>query len=612
MRRSGVAQRHEPVPRAAGVRSGPQAAPAIPQWIRGASVVTTALTSLGLLLWTLSLSAIDPALATDLGLVAVLPPAYFVALGLVVMAFMVAITEKPLPTWAVLFTVVALIVMIHGLRAFTTDGTHLATTWVHIGFAEVISRSGEYLPGLDARFSWPVFFALTAFLSEAANVDLGRIAPYFPLAVNLLLLPCLILVYRALSGDLRIAWTGAFVFFSTNWIGQDYLSPQAFAFVMYVAVIGVVMTWFARGRARHEAAMGGMHAHPGVLAADLTRSVRPAAQRAGLMVVLIVLLAAMVPSHQLTPFALLGALGVLVVFRMTWLRALPILLVVMIGTWISYMTVPFLTGHIGGLLAQVGSTEAVATENVAARVQGSLEHMVVVYIRLGATLVVWSLAGLGMLRRIRRGRWDVGAILLAGAPIGLFFLQSYGGEMLQRIYLFSLPFMAFFVAALFFPDRARTGRTTNLALAATLALFIVALMFTKFGNERVDLMTADELAGMNALHEMAPSGSSFIVVNNNSPIRGRKVEQYRFHSASYPVSIGDTNRIVHVMRHVRQPAFLVLSRAQQGWAELMEGMPRGDWEAVQADLDARRELRIVYENPDTVIYRVGSMGPPRD
>jgi hypothetical protein len=594
------------------LRSGPQAARSIAHWIGGAPVLATALTSVGLVVWTLSLSAIDPARATDLGLVSVLPPAYFVALGLVIVAFMLAITEKPLPTGALLFTVVALIVMIHGLRAFTTDGTHLATTWVHIGFAEVVSRTGGFLPDLDARFSWPVFFAMTAFLSEAANVDLGRIAPYVPLTVNLLLLPCLILVYRALSGDLRIAWTGAFVFFSTNWIGQDYLSPQAFAFIVYVAVLGVVMTWFARGRARHEAATGGMHAHPGVGAGELTHPVPPAAQRAGLMAVLIALLAAIVPGHQLTPFALLGALSVLVVFRMTWLRALPVLLAVMIGTWISYMTVPFLTGHIGGLLAQVGSTEAVATENVAARVQGSVDHMMVVYIRLAATLVVWSLAGLGVLRRIRRGRWDLGAILLAGAPIGLFFLQSYGGEMLQRIYLFSLPFMTFFVAALFFPDRARTGRTTNLALAATLALFIVALMFTKFGNERVDLMTADELAGMNVLHEMAPVRSSIIVVNNNSPIRGQRVEEYRFHSASYPVSIGDTDRIVHVMRHVRQPAFLVLSRAQQGWAELMEGMPPGDWEAVEADLGARRELRIVYENPDTIIYRLGFMGPPRD
>jgi hypothetical protein len=584
--------------------AGMQALRVVPQWARRGATISSVFTAIGVGTWALSLPAIDPRQATDLGLVAVLPPAFFLALGLVVIGFMTAVNERPLPTWALLFNVLAVIVMIHGLRALVADGTYLATTWVHVGFVDVISRTGGLLPELDARFSWPGFFALVAFVADAADVDLVDVIPWVPLAVNVLLLPCLMLVYRALSSDLRIAWISAFVFFATNWIGQDYLAPQAFAFITYVCVLGLVLTWFARGHGAHAATSPEVPSGAPPATHDHAESVSSGVQRTGLMVVLILMLAALVPSHQLTPFALLGALAALAMFRMTWLRALPMLLAVLIGAWISYMTVPFLAGHIGGLLAQVGSTEAVATENVAARVAGSSEHMVVVYLRLGATVAFWALAALGVIRRVRRGQWDWSALLLAGAPIGLFFLQSYGGEMLQRIYLFSLPFMAFFVAALFVPRWGRIGRAANLTLAATLAVMLVALTLTRFGNERIDLISSQELEGVAALYAIAPPRSSLITVNNNSSVRSQALEEYRHYSVRYPWSVGDVDTVIYVLENIRQPAFLLLTRSQQAWAEVMEGMPAGRWDALANELAARGDVRVVFQNSDAVIYRL--------
>ena len=63
--------------------------------------------------------------------------------------------------------------------------------------------------------------------------------------------------------------------------------------------------------------------------------------------ILIVVFAAIVPSHQLMPFPLLSGVALLVVARQVTLRGLPTLMAVLIGTWISYMTCTFLAGYLG-------------------------------------------------------------------------------------------------------------------------------------------------------------------------------------------------------------------------------------------------------------------------
>ena len=43
-----------------------------------------------------------------------------------------------------------------------------------------------------------------------------------------------------------MVWTGIWLFALGNWIGQDYFSPQAFAFFLYLVVVLVVVRWLGR------------------------------------------------------------------------------------------------------------------------------------------------------------------------------------------------------------------------------------------------------------------------------------------------------------------------------------------------------------------------------
>ena len=89
---------------------------------------------------------------------------------------------------------------------------------------------------------------LSAFLTQITGLDSGLdLIGWAPVAFNLLYLPPLLLVFRAASKDWRVVWLAAWIFYITNWIGQDYYSPQAFAYFLYLVILGVLLTWFARG-----------------------------------------------------------------------------------------------------------------------------------------------------------------------------------------------------------------------------------------------------------------------------------------------------------------------------------------------------------------------------
>ena len=104
-------------------------------------------------------------------------------------------------------------------------------------------------------------------------------------------------------------------------------------------------------------------------------------------------------------------------------------------------------------------------------------HVFVVQFRLAMTLGFWVLALYGFLRRVRHGYLDLDAVALAFVPFGLLALQSYGGEMLLRVYLFSLPFMAFLAAAAFIPSPSRPlSAWPTRALAVAALGLILALM----------------------------------------------------------------------------------------------------------------------------------------
>lgn len=574
------------------------------------------LIALAIGLWAVSLPAIDPRQMNDLGLVSVLPVTYFVALAVLTIGFGIEVTRPELNRRALVGYLITFIVIVYGTTAIVEDAPRFAVTWLHAGFIEYIDRTGTVAPEFEARFNWPGFFILGALLVDLAGLDSAlAIAAWAPVFFGLLALPALLMLYRNLDADERLVWTAAWLFFIGNWIAQDYFAPQALNFIFFLVIIAILVEWF-----RLPGGLPELFAHPriptrvGALAAGLLTGPSipipstSARQRAGLLLVIVAIYAASVSSHQLTPFFTLGAAIALVILRHVRLRGLPILMGVLVTAWLSFMTIAFLAGHLVDLLSEIGRFGGTLNENVANRIQGSAEHQFVIFARLAFTLGIWGLAGLGFLRRLRRGSLDLTIAALAVAPFPFLALQAYGGEMLLRAYLFSLPFMALLAASTVQPLPAipRLAPRYRAAPAIALALVIAAgFLVTRFGNERVDFMTANEHLAMERLYEAAPRGSLLVAASPNLPWKYEHLEWYDYVPVTDEVLVGDSEAILDILRDDKYPrSFLVLTRSQGAYADVFTGLPPGAWDRFVDSVSASPELRLLYRNADARVLEL--------
>jgi hypothetical protein len=547
------------------------------------------LTAVAVAMWFFSLREVDLRQISDVGLITALGQLSFVALGLFVAAFAWSLAAIR-PCRAVLLAqVVALVVILHGVTGVVEPLARTSTAWVHAGLMECIGRTGRTLPGLDARFSWPGAFTFGAWLTSVA----GESSPVWllrwaPLCFNLLSLLPLYVITATVTANQRCQWLALWLFALGNWIGQDYFAPQALGYVLFLAIIAVLLWYFDPQ--------------------STTEALTSPAQRAGLVVAVVLVYCAIVATHQLTPFFLIGAVGLLTLCRRTALSGLPLVMGVLVVAWISYGAEAFWSGHLMTIAGDVGRISQNLKAGLTDHLRGGTGRLLVQQTRLVLTAAVWVLAGVGLLRRLRRGTPDWSIVTLAAAPFPVILLQGYGGEMLLRIAYFALPFMACLGALAFYPSTAaedRRRRWTAGLVGMLSAALVVAFLLARYGNERFESFTPGEFDAVRYLYDHAPAGSRLVALSSSLPWQYRDVERYDYLSAA-DVTTGhldeiDTYRNL-LKEHGAGPAYLVLTRAQWADIELNSGYRPDVVANLTRQLQVSRDFRLVYENPDATVF----------
>jgi hypothetical protein len=572
-----------------------------------------------LALWVVSLARVNLREVNDLGLASVLPVSVLLAPVLATAAFAWTLGQRPLLRLVLLLQVVVLVVMLFGMNPMVEPAPGPNILWRHAGIADHIATTGTIDPRIDAYFNWPGFFVLAAFLSSATGLQsiLQLGAAWAPVFFNLLFLGPLLLLFRRATSDHRLIWLAIWFFYITNWIQQDYLAPQALTYFLYLLILGILLRWFGTDRSTWPAPARFLPWRPPLPSlvtslyderpAPAPTLLEPSARRAGLMAVVIVVFAASVPSHQLTPFAVLVAVSALVIVRRCSARGLPLLMLSMLAAWITFMSAAFLAGHLSVLSGHVGQVNSIAAANVTDRLTGSSGHQFVVHIRLVLTALLWMLALLGWLRRRRQGQDDVAFTVLAVAPFLLMGLQSYGGELLLRVYLFGLPFFAFFAAGLFLPvkSRAASWRTVG-AIGLAGIMLLSGFMFARYGNERIDYFSRAELAAVRHLYEIAPPGSLLLAATSDLPWKFRDYARYEYRTVPNLPNSGNgdlAKPVLAIMRQHRQPgAYLIVTRSQRADNQARSILPPGSLDRLESKLRRSPAVQLVYANQDAQIY----------
>ena len=595
---------------------------------------TIAVPVLALAMWAVSLRGVDLSRMNDLGLISVLPIPALLAMAALAANFWLLIRRPDVSMLALTLQLVPLMLIIYGTPPILEDAPRFTVAWRHAGVTDHIMRTGEIDPRIDAYFNWPGFFALGALLASAGGLSSPvPLMEWTPFVSNLLYVLPLLLLFRAASGDMRVAFAGAWLFVATNWIGQDYFSPQGFVYLLYLTLLAVVIAWLWRERpslawltlprvgasppGRAVSALRRFLTEPGEVAAGEREGIA-AHTRPALLVIVLILFVVIVGSHQLTPFAVLGGMTALVIMDRVVPRGLPVLMAAVIGGWLIYMAVTWLTGHFGALTEDLGNVGGVIGENVSGRLQGSFEHAIVLRLRILVTLAVWGLAFLGALLRLRGGYRDIAMGALAVVPFALLGAQGYGGEILLRVYLFALPFVCFFIAA---GVAVRRGVSSWLRTGVMTALSVVlvgALVITRYGNERMDWMAPEDVATVEQLYRIAPQQSRVVAVTNNLPWKAEGYATYDWAIVAGPdvAAALDVDEIELVMRerpksatrNTRRPeadevgAYLIVTRSQRAFAELFAGIPPARWAQFEAGLRRSERFREVYRNGSSAIY----------
>jgi hypothetical protein len=571
-----------------------------------------------IVVWSLGVPAIDPRAMSDLGLVSALPPTIFVGLLFLTVGF--ALNLHPI-WWSerrLLGHVVALMVMLYGITAFIFETPRFATTWKLIGVTDFVLLNGTVLPRVDAFMNWPGFFIFSAALTEMMGLETPlQYAAWAHLGFNLLYLPPLYLLLTAITADKRLVWTAIWFFYVTNWIGQDYLAPQALGFLFFVTTLAICVRWF-RVKVptpttpitawRQWGQSLRVHLLDGWRSGDLAPAnpTTTPLQRMALLAIILLMVMALIPTHQLTPFALAGVLLVLVLTNRITLRHLPFIIVILGITWLSFAAILYLQGNIDKFLGPLGQVTSNVARGVNRRVVGSPDHQFVVQLRVVMSVLWWGIASAGLLRRLKHGVVDVTMGILAYTPFALLVLQAYGGELLLRIYFFALPGMAFLAGALFFPTLAplRSWRTPA-ALIAVTVLLLAGFQITRYGNERADYFPTTEWQAVEVLYEHANARSLILAVTNDLPWRYREYTEHRYSVVDRYVRDGDlTGLLSEATAQPYEDVFLIVTTGQYAGAQLFLGMEPSQIDMFLGQMEASGAFTPIYRNADAILYQM--------
>jgi hypothetical protein len=335
--------------------------------------------------------------ASQWGLLAVASPLYGLSFLLGAAGFAVAVRQKRI---AVAVVGVLLMMVVGRLpSAIATDMPMYAWTYKHLGVVDYIRHTHSLARDVDPYNGWPGFFALTAWFCDLTRISPITIAHWWTPAFY----PLLTLMVYGMGRAWRLpplsAVTVAFIVTAYSWVWQDYFGPQS------AALLGVAGLLILVGLSRHQAV--------GVW-------------------LIIIIFSALTVTHQLTPCWALVVIALLAFSgkMKPWWIVLP-LAAILLAFFLLYNR---------NLVQDYGSFSFHFTHNL----KGNIPTVGVPGQRLVKILVrvlaigLWLGAAIVLLVRWRKKQsfWALG--VLAFSPMLLPLAESYGNEIVLRVFLYSL------------------------------------------------------------------------------------------------------------------------------------------------------------------------------
>jgi hypothetical protein len=570
--------------------------------------ISIILTIAAVLLWTHSILYARLEIG-HFGLIHSLPVTFFVALALLTVASAILWISKEKHNKLLLLQLLLLLAAFY-LIPLVSGGSipFMKNAYSNLGLTNYIIQEGNISPGLW-YLSWPGAHVL---FSAMAMVGAINFEPVLQIFSNLMLLASLLPLYLFLKnimgeGRTNYCWAGLWLYFISYWGSGAFGSPQGTGFFLLITVLAIITlpSLWKKGPARLA-----LLATAGVLAI------------------------AIVPTHLLTSLILVLMLAVFSAVKRTK-RLLPIigLCLVLIVCWdvtggghISTSATsqplwsPAMETPITAEETPAGETPAeetpgeeapmperekpagvftlnpgaIAQTEITRHLRGTESHIAVVKVRVlhSAIFALIGIAGAIFVLLFRRKpeTWAILAISLT--PLLLLPISGhYGEELMQRVYLFSLPFMAYFGAMLL----DMKSKLPWLIICLLLIIACPTKVIATYGNQALDYFPPGRVAVLKFFDSTTTRG----YVTGASPL-GSTSNMLQYKRLDYSQLGWEENKL-YTQARAEMPYYIAISNRDRAWYEWFWGNPCYINDIEQL-LDNAVNCGLIYNNPAVKLY----------
>lgn len=586
-------------------------------------------------LWAWNFAGADPRDMGSLGLLTLFTPFAVLSLALLLGGFLRSL-YRGRPGWLLGVYVVTYIVLIHGTAPILYGTLRYSWAFKHVGIVDYIQRYGSVDPSLEVGQiyqNWPGFFAGSALMTEiSGQPDAMQIASWAPMVFNLLNVIVLTYVFRGLTRNRVLIWLGLMFFLLINWVGQDYFSPQAVGFVLYLGVVGLLLRPLPRGL---------------------------------MFVPFFLIVSTVAVTHQITPMMLMLALVALVVLRKTDAWYLPLVAGGIIAAWAFTGAFDYTLPNLQYLISEFGNVVDNADQTLEKARDSSGMNLLVVWGGRSTVFfaVVASLLGLwrnGAVRARLRSfskvngwrrwlsestgrdflkmstwrdwlrpatwlRWEgsnprVTSTVLMVLPGVLVLTTGFGGEVLFRAFLFASPFIAILAAEACLPrdglNRREMPAKSVLPAAVIMALIAPGFLLGYYGKEQQNYFTPAEVTASRWVYTNAPQGSLLVEGSTNYPTRFVDYEKFTYvpidrepeDSVSEILSDPASNLYRWLSDEKYSAGYVLISRGQKIDVNESDSMPTGGLDVIERALRHSAKFKVAFETADATVFTLSRQG----
>jgi hypothetical protein len=396
------------------------------------------------------------------------------------------------------------------------------------GEIDYILRNSFLNAELVRYHNWPGAEIFGASFILLTNLSLDTLLSFAPFISQIIYFIIIYPLFTIVLNDNIKVWISCWIFFISNWLNQDYFSPQNVAFLLYLIILFFFFKLILENKHRAENKFN-----------------------------IIVIILALVTTHILTPFILLlDALSITLMNKMSKLNtkffSLTFVIFIIYLSWEVYGA-NFMFPKIINLLQDALNFELTKAGAVNRISSGSDQHLHIVQFRIYNALLLYLIAFIGLVSGIKHLKNVVPSImiLLMISSLGLFGAGGYGGEIIIRIVLFSLIPLSYFAAQNF--DKKITKVILIIFLVVSPLLHLVG----HYGSETIDYTAPDDLKGAKFFFTHAPLTSSAIKCPFDELKAIKYIEKFKLYNSYSSITkddSGNQNNYLWLTRRSREVA----------------------------------------------------------